>query len=38
MVEQVREMVVRESPTHNKEACDALCSYLEEEFQASVGG
>ena len=28
MVEQVREMVVRESPTHDKPACDALCAYL----------
>ena len=37
MVEQVRELVVRESPTHNKAACDALCSYLEEAFQA-LGG
>ena len=31
------ELVVRESPTHNKAACDALCSYLEEAFQA-LGG
>ena len=37
MVEQVRELVVRESPTHDKEACDALCSYLEEQFQAFGG-
>ena len=37
MVEQVREMVVRESPTHNKQACDALCGYLAEQFQ-NLGG
>lgn len=37
MVEQVREMVACESPTHNKQACDTLCSYLEERFQA-LGG
>ena len=37
MVEQVRELVVRESPTHNKPACDALCNYLAKQFEA-VGG
>lgn len=37
MVHQVREMVVRESPTHNKQACDALCEYLAQQFEA-LGG
>ena len=37
MVAQVREMVVRESPTHDKPACDALCVYLAEQFEA-LGG
>ena len=37
MVEQVREMVVRESPTHDKPACDALCEYLAQQFEA-LGG
>ena len=37
MVEQVREMVVRESPTHEKLACDALCAYLAQQFEA-LGG
>ena len=37
MVEQVRELVVRESPTHNKPACDALCNYLAQQFEA-LGG
>src|SRR5664279_6468515 len=37
MVDQVRELVVRESPTHDKPACDALCSYLAQQFEA-VGG
>ena len=37
MVEQVREMVVRESPTHDKPACDALCDYLARQFEA-LGG
>ena len=37
MVEQVRELVVRESPTHDKPACDALCEYLGEQFRA-LGG
>jgi glutamate carboxypeptidase len=34
IVEQVREMVVRESPTHDKPACDALCSYLAQRFES----
>jgi glutamate carboxypeptidase len=37
MIEQVRELVVRESPTHDKAACDALCAYLAEQFRA-LGG
>jgi glutamate carboxypeptidase len=37
MVGQVREMVLRESPTHDKPACDALCSYLAQRFE-SLGG
>jgi glutamate carboxypeptidase len=37
MVEQVRELVVRESPTHNKPACDALCDYLAQKFEAMGG-
>jgi glutamate carboxypeptidase len=37
MVEQVRELVVRESPTHDKQACDALCDYLAQQFGA-LGG
>src|SRR5664279_5964837 len=37
MVDQVRELVVRESPTHNKPACDALCNYLAQQFEA-LGG
>ena len=37
MVVQVREMVVRESPTHDKPACDALCAYLAQQFKA-LGG
>jgi len=37
MVKQVREMVVRESPTHDKPACDALCGYLAAQFEA-LGG
>ena len=37
MIEQVRELVVRESPTHDKHACDALCSYLAQQFEA-LGG
>jgi glutamate carboxypeptidase len=37
MVEQVREMVVRESPTHDRQACDSLCSYLADQFNAFGG-
>lgn len=37
MVAQVRELVMRESPTQNKAACDALCDYLAEQFRA-LGG
>ena len=37
MVDQVRELVVRESPTHDKPACDALCSYLAQQFE-QLGG
>ncbi len=37
MIASVREMVVRESPTHNKAACDALCAHLAGEF-ACLGG
>jgi glutamate carboxypeptidase len=37
MVDAVREMVVRESPTNNKPACDALCSHLAANF-GSLGG
>ena len=37
MVASVREMVLRESPTQNKQACDALCSYLARQFE-SLGG
>jgi glutamate carboxypeptidase len=37
MVACVRELVVRESPTHNKLACDELCSYLAVEFERLDG-
>jgi glutamate carboxypeptidase len=37
MVARVREMVLRESPTQNKQACDALCAYLASEFE-QLGG
>src|SRR5271169_4051766 len=37
IVREVREMVVRESPTHDKSACDSLCSYLAQRFEA-LGG
>lgn len=37
MAVMVREMVLRESPTHNKAACDRLCSFLTEQFQ-KLGG
>ncbi len=37
MVAQIRELVTRESPTHDKAACDALCDYLAEQF-GTIGG
>jgi glutamate carboxypeptidase len=37
MVASVRKMVLRESPTQNKPACDALCSCLAGEFEC-LGG
>lgn len=37
MVSTVREMVVRESPTNNKAACDALCAHLADQFGRSGG-
>ncbi len=37
MIASVREMVVRESPTHDKPACDNLCSHLASEFEC-LGG
>ena len=37
MAASVREMVLRESPTQNKQACDALCSYLAGQFER-LGG
>jgi len=37
MVASLREMVLRESPTHSKKDCDALCAHLAGEF-ASLGG
>jgi glutamate carboxypeptidase len=37
MVDQVRQMVVRESPTHDKAACDSLAAYLATQFQ-KLGG
>src|SRR5271166_99924 len=37
MVEQVRELVTRESPTNDKAACDGLCAYLAEQFR-TLGG
>ncbi len=37
MVASVRELVLRESPTHSKQACDVLCSYLAGEFE-KLGG
>jgi glutamate carboxypeptidase len=33
----VRELVLRESPAQDKQACDALCSYLAREFEC-LGG
>jgi glutamate carboxypeptidase len=37
MVASVREVVVRESPTQDKRACDELCAHLASEF-ACLGG
>ncbi len=37
MIASVREVVVRESPTHDKQACDELCAHLASEF-ACLGG
>jgi glutamate carboxypeptidase len=37
MVASVRELVLRESPAQDKQACDALCSYLAREFEC-LGG
>ncbi len=37
MVTCARELVVRESPTHDKLACDELCSYLGVEFERAGG-
>src|SRR5271157_2816480 len=37
MVACVGELVRRESPTHNKLACDELCSYLEVDFGGAEG-
>jgi glutamate carboxypeptidase len=37
VVEQLRELVTRESPTNDKSSCDSLCTYLAEEFR-TLGG
>jgi len=37
MIASVREVVVRESPTQDKHACDELCAHLASEF-ACLGG
>jgi glutamate carboxypeptidase len=37
MVAGVRELVTRESPTHDKPACDEMCALLAERFE-SIGG
>ena len=37
MVDQLRQLVTRESPTHDKSSCDLLCSYLAEQFRV-LGG
>lgn len=34
MIATVRDMVLRESPTHDKPACDALCAFLAGKFKA----
>ncbi len=37
MIASTRELVLRESPTHDKPACDKLCAHLAGEFK-SLGG
>lgn len=37
IVTRVREMVLQESPTHDKPSCDRLCEYLARHFEA-LGG
>jgi glutamate carboxypeptidase len=37
MVADVRELVTRESPTHDKAACDMVCDYLAQQFRALSG-
>ncbi len=37
IVASVREIVLRESPTQDKQACDELCSYLATQFEC-LGG
>ena len=37
MVAHIRELVTRESPTHEKAACDAVCDYLASQFRAFGG-
>ena len=37
MVDHLRQLVTRESPTHDKSSCDLLCSYLAEQFRV-LGG
>ena len=37
MVSCVHELVIRETPTHNKLACDELCSYLAVKFERLDG-
>ena len=37
MIASAREMVIRESPTHDKNACDKMCQHLAGEFEC-LGG
>ncbi|HEY1730716.1 MAG TPA: M20 family metallopeptidase [Terriglobales bacterium] len=37
MMASLREMVLRESPSHSKKDCDALCAHLADQFR-SLGG
>ena len=37
MIASLREIVIRESPSHQKRACDDLCAYLAHEFEC-LGG